>query len=107
MLFTAPNHARQLTRRAARRKLGKEVLDMSTNPPSGPTVGQRLDETIARIETELRNAVSYVNDDVLPQVRKESISALRTAADSLHSLANRIDASRNQPDQNQPKGPQS
>jgi hypothetical protein len=79
---------------------------MSENPSPGPTVGQRLDETIARIETELRHAVNYVNDDVLPQVRKESISALRTAADSLHTLANRIDASRNQPDQDQPKGPQ-
>jgi len=69
-------------------------------------VGQRLDETIERIETELRHAVSYVNDAVLPQVRKESISALRTAAETLHTLANRMDASQNQPSQDQPKGPQ-
>jgi hypothetical protein len=71
---------------------------MSTIPPHGPgpTVGQRIDEAIEIIEMELRHAVSYVNDAVIPQVRKESIAAMRNVADKLHHLANRMD---------QPKGP--
>ncbi len=40
---------------------------------------------------ELRHAIAYVNDAVIPQVRKESISAMRTAADSLRNLADRFE----------------
>ena len=50
---------------------------------------------------ELRHAIAYVNDAVIPQVRRESISAMRTVADTLRNLADRIEQ-RNQP----PKGPQ-
>jgi hypothetical protein len=54
------------------------------------------------IEMELRHAVAYVNDAVVPQVRRESIAAMRTVADTLHSLADRFEKTVNQP----PKGPQ-
>jgi hypothetical protein len=40
---------------------------------------------------ELRHAVAYVNDAVVPQVRRESISAMRTVADTLRSLADRME----------------
>jgi hypothetical protein len=43
------------------------------------------------IEMELRHAVAYVNDAVVPQVRKESITALRTVADRLRELADRFE----------------
>ena len=69
---------------------------MSTYPPPGPTVGQRIDEAIELIEMELRHAVAYVNDAVVPQVRSESIAAMRKVADTLRNLADRMD---------QPKGP--
>jgi hypothetical protein len=59
-------------------------------------VGRRIDEAIELIEMELRHAVAYVNDAVIPQVRSESVSAMRTIADKLRELADRID---------QPKGP--
>jgi hypothetical protein len=70
---------------------------MSTYPPpgSGPGpggVGRRLEEAIELIEMELRHAVAYVNDAVVPQVRRESISAMRTVADTLRNLADRMDA---------------
>jgi len=36
---------------------------------------------------ELRHAIAYVNAAVIPQVRSESISALRTVSDKLRELA--------------------
>jgi hypothetical protein len=47
---------------------------------------------------ELRHAVAYVNDAVIPQVRGESITAMRKVADTLRNLADRME---------QPKGPKS
>ena len=54
---------------------------MSSVPPPGPgpsSVGRRIDEAIELIEMEVRHAAAYVNAAVIPQVRTESISALRT-----------------------------
>jgi hypothetical protein len=63
-------------------------------PPPGPGgVGRRIEEAVELIEMELRHAVAYVNDAVIPQVRRESISAMRTVADTLRSLADRMDQS--------------
>ncbi len=76
---------------------------MSTYPPPGPPpggVGRRIEEAVELIEMELRHVVAYVNDAVVPQVRRESITAMRTVADKLRSFADRMD--RPQP----PKGPQ-
>ena len=80
---------------------------MSTTPPNSPgtsTVGRRIDEAIARIEAEVRQAATYVNDAVIPQVRSESISALRTVADSLRKFADQLDESGQRPQQ-PPKPP--
>jgi hypothetical protein len=63
-------------------------------PPYGPGpggVGRRIEEAIELIEMELRHAAAYVNDAVIPQVRSESISALRTISDSLRKFADRLD----------------
>lgn len=81
---------------------------MSTYPPPGPppgSVGRRIEEAIELIEMELRHAIAYVNDAVIPQVRRESISAMRNVAETLHNLADRMDRPR--PNANSgPKGPQ-
>lgn len=58
---------------------------------SGPGIGQRIDEAIELIQMELRHAIAYVNDAVIPQVRRESIQGLRTAADTLRNLADRFE----------------
>jgi hypothetical protein len=50
------------------------------------------------IQMELRHAVGYVNDAVVPQVRRESIAAMRSVADTLRNLADRLE-------QQPPKGP--
>jgi hypothetical protein len=57
-------------------------------------LGSRIEEAVELIEMELRHAAAYVNDAVLPQVRSESISALRNVADSLRSFADRLDRQR-------------
>ncbi len=72
---------------------------MSTYPPPGPGpggVGRRIEEAVELIEMELRHTIAYVNDAVVPQVRKESITAMRKLSDTLRTLADRMD---------QPKGP--
>ena len=68
---------------------------MSTVPPPGPGgVGRRIEEAVELIEMEVRHAIAYVNDAVVPQVRKESVSALRTVADKLRDLADRFEQNR-------------
>ena len=76
---------------------------MSANYTPGPGaggVGQRIEEAIELIEMELRHAIAYVNDAVIPQVRRESISAMRAAADTLRNLADRFEQ-RGNPDASQ------
>jgi hypothetical protein len=55
---------------------------------------------------ELRHTIAYVNDAVIPQVRRESISAMRSAAETLRGLADRIDQAHSQ-QPNQPRNPRS
>ena len=69
---------------------------MSTNPPPGRGpgsggAGARIEEAVELIEMELRHAIAYVNDAVIPQVRAESIMARRTVADKLRELADRFE----------------
>ncbi len=67
---------------------------MSSYPPPGAGgVGRRIEEAVELIEMELRHAVAYVNDAVVPQVRKESISAMRSVAETLQKLADRVEKS--------------
>jgi hypothetical protein len=70
---------------------------MSSYPPPGPPfggLGARIEEAVELIEMELRHTIAYVNDAVVPQVRKESITALRTVSDKLRDLADRFEQSR-------------
>ena len=72
---------------------------MSSYPPPGPGVGgvgQRIEEAIELIEMEVRHAAAYINAAVIPQVRAESISALRNVANSLRSFADRLDRQQSQ-----------
>jgi hypothetical protein len=77
---------------------------MSTYPPPPPGgVGQRIEEAIELIELELRHAAAYINQAVIPQVRKESIFALRNVANTLRGFADRLDQQQGPP--NPPQGP--
>ena len=84
---------------------------MSTNPPPGSvpppgSLGSRIEEAVELIEMELHHAIAYVNDAVIPQVRRESITAMRSLSDTLRNLADRIERRQN-PNQSPPGGPQS
>jgi hypothetical protein len=80
---------------------------MGTYPPPGPSgVGQRIEEAIELIEMEMRHAAAYINAAVIPQVRAESILALRNVANSLRNFADRLDRQETPPPPNPPKDPQ-
>jgi len=69
---------------------------MSSYPPPGAGssgFARRIEEAVELIEMELRHAILYVNDAVVPQVRRESITAMRNLADTLRNLADRFEAS--------------
>jgi hypothetical protein len=52
---------------------------------------QPLKDAAAHLETDLRNVVKYINDEVVPDVRRNGSEALRAAAAELHRLAQRMD----------------
>jgi hypothetical protein len=52
---------------------------------------QRLHEAGTRVEEDLRRVVQYINDEVVPDVRRNGSEALRAAAVELQKLAQRMD----------------
>jgi hypothetical protein len=63
---------------------------MATEEPKRPWE-QQLRDAATHLETDLKNVVKYINDEVVPGVRRNSSDALRTAAAELHKLASRMD----------------
>jgi hypothetical protein len=66
---------------------------------------QQLREAATHLEDDLRRFSKYVNDEIVPQVRRNSSEALRDAAAELHKLAQRMDdhARRTPPQQPPPR----
>jgi hypothetical protein len=52
---------------------------------------QQLREAAARAEEELRRVVTYINDEVVPDIRRNGSQALRAASAELQKLAQRMD----------------
>jgi hypothetical protein len=52
---------------------------------------QQLRDAAAHLETDLKNVVKYLNDEVVPEVRRNGSEAMRAAAAELHRLAQRMD----------------
>jgi hypothetical protein len=52
---------------------------------------QRLHEAAATVEEEVRRVVTYINDEVVPEVRQNSSRALRAAAVEMERLAQKMD----------------
>ncbi len=57
-----------------------------------------VEETAAKAETEVRRVIAYLNDEVVPEVRRDGSRALRTAAAELTRLAERMDGRRRSAD---------
>ncbi|MGH9591312.1 MAG: hypothetical protein ACRD25_13015 [Terracidiphilus sp.] len=65
---------------------------MSAYPPPGSgNFGRCFEDAIDRFEEELQNAVKYMNDRVVPQVRRESIATMRRMSETLGNLADRME----------------
>jgi len=52
---------------------------------------QQLREAATHLEDDLRRFAGYVNDEIVPDIRRNSSEALRVAAAELHKLAQRMD----------------
>jgi hypothetical protein len=52
---------------------------------------QQLREAATRVEEDLRHVVTYINDEVVPDIRRNGSHALRAAASELQKLAQRMD----------------
>ena len=50
-----------------------------------------MQDAADRTESEVRRLIQYMNDEVVPDVRKLSSTALRTAAEQLQTLAKSLD----------------
>lgn len=63
---------------------------MSEKDPTGrrfERAGRTMDNAADRVQKELAEAITYLNDEVVPKVRSGSTKALRTAAEKLAKLA--------------------
>ena len=52
----------------------------------------RLRDAASHVEEDLRRVATYINDEVVPDVRRNGSDALRFAAAELRKLAERVDA---------------
>ena len=63
-----------------------------TNDAMGRSWERRVQKAGARAEAELRLAIQYLNDEVVPEVRRSGSGALRSVALELHRLADQMAA---------------
>jgi hypothetical protein len=71
------------------------VSETQRPPYSSPTTGERVNRTIEEaahtLEQETENFVRYLNDEVVPEVRKHSSRGLRAASEKLREFANYLE----------------
>ena len=59
---------------------------------SGKSVwGQRLEAVGTQAETEVRRAIAYFNDEIVPEVRRDGVRAMQGLAAEMRKLADRLD----------------
>ncbi len=56
-----------------------------------PGFSEEVNAVAAKVELELDRLIRYLNDEVVPDVRRHSSTALRTAAERLRELAETLD----------------
>ena len=72
----------------------------------GRKVEERVSTAVPQVEQEVRRVIAYLNDEVVPDIRREGSQALRAAAEQLHKLAQHLDTSRNPPATPSPAEPE-
>lgn len=63
----------------------------NANYPPRAAWEEKLREAASRIEDEVRRAVTLLDEEVVPEVRRGSSVALRTAAEKLTQLAQHLE----------------
>jgi hypothetical protein len=58
---------------------------------AGRKVDSTLKDAADKVEAEVKRAISYLNDEVVPNVREHSSRGLREAAAQLRKLADQLD----------------
>jgi hypothetical protein len=68
--------------------------------------GRRFDEEMKnvapRVEEEVRRTIAYINDDVVPRVRRSASDVLRSTAEHLSRMAEHLDGGRPRDRQQEP-----
>lgn len=54
-------------------------------------LGKKAQEAVQSAESELKKLIQYLNDEVVPAVRKEGAEALTAAAKELRVLAGKLE----------------
>jgi len=67
------------------------MADRSTFEIFGRRVDEQFGKVGPRLEDEVRRVIAYLNDQVVPQVRQNSSTALRMAAEQLGRLAEHLE----------------
>jgi hypothetical protein len=62
--------------------------------PDARRWGQQIQDATERVEEDLKRVVSYINNEVVPDIRHNGSQALRSAAAELQKLAQRMDDQR-------------
>ena len=52
---------------------------------------EKIHDAAEKAEDELKRLIAYLNDEVVPEVRKHGSVALRAASAELHKLAEKMD----------------
>ena len=58
----------------------------------GRKMDDKMKDTMPKFEAELQRVIRYMNDEVVPEVRREGSDALRSAAEQLRKLAEYIES---------------
>jgi hypothetical protein len=66
---------------------------------------KQVKDAAVRVEEDLRRVVTYINDQVVPDIRRNGTVALRAAAEELQKLAQRMDDRRAAAQQPSPPAP--
>jgi uncharacterized coiled-coil protein SlyX len=77
----------------------------STFENFGRKVDARVGNFGPRIEDEVKRVIAYLNDQVVPQVRQNSSSALRAASEQLGRLADYLEQQRTATQEQQRRTP--
>jgi hypothetical protein len=86
--------ARRHNRWQFRRAGGHTVTEQKKRPGPLDEMGATVGRTLADLDKDAERLISYLNEEVVPSIRKHSTTALRTAARELTRFADYMERTR-------------